>query len=263
MPTALRQATAQAIDMQPQLFNKESMTKPLHESPSRLLADVIAMLLALAATAAHSAAPLPLSGYARPVIEQFLSAQTTGLPGRVQISIATPLSGDLPPCDALEAFLPGGARLWGRVSVGLRCHAGRPWTRYVQAYVAVTGPYQIATRQIEAGQALLPADTSTGEADLTTLPADVMMDSAQLAGMVALNRIASGAPIRRDQLRGMPVVKQGQTVKLVSRGPGFVISTEGKAMTGGAAGAVIQVKIQGGQNISGIVRPDGTVEREN
>jgi flagella basal body P-ring formation protein FlgA len=256
---------AQTMALPPLRFNKDSVTKPLHESLARLFAEVIAMLLALAALApdARSAAPLPLSGYARPVIEQFLSAQTIGLPGRVQISLATPRSGELPPCDALEAFLPRGARLWGRVSVGLRCHGGQPWTRYVQAYVAVTGAYQVATRQIEAGQALLPADTATREADLTTLPAGVIVDSTQLGGMVALNRIASGAPIRREQLRGIAVVQQGQTVKLLTRGPGFVISTEGKAMTGAAAGAVIQVKIQGGQRINGIVRPDGTVERDN
>ena len=110
---------------------------------------------------------------------------------------------------------------------------------------------------------MLPADTATREADLTTLPAGVIVDSTQLNGMVALNRIASGAPIRREQLRGIAVVQQGQTVKLLTRGPGFVISTEGKAMTGAAAGAVIQVKIQGGQRINGIVRPDGTVERDN
>ena len=220
-------------------------------------------MLAAFGTAAHSAPPLPLSGNARPVIEQFLAAQTAGLLGRVTISIDTPLSGDLPPCDALEPFLPSGSRLWGRVSVGVHCPAIKPWTRYVQAYIGVTGIYHIATRQIEAGQALLPAYIDAREADLTTLPASVIVDSTQLEGMVALNRITSGSPIRREQLRGKVVVQQGQTVKVVSRGAGFVVSTEGKAMAGAATGTVIQVKIQGGQLISGIVLPDGSIERAN
>ena len=36
--------------------------------------------------------------------------------------------------------------------------------------------------------------------------------------------------------------------------------TEGKAMTQGMAGAVIQVKTQGGQLVSGTVQGDGSVE---
>ena len=59
------------------------------------------------------------------------------------------------------------------------------------------------------------------------------------------------------------LVQQGQSIKLVTRGAGFVASAEGKAMTDAAAGAVIQVKIQGGQLLSGIVQPDGSVERNN
>lgn len=238
---------------------------PTRRSLHWQLAAALPVILVLAAfaSAVHSATPLLLSGYARPVIEQFLATQTAGLPGRVRISIDTPLSGDLPPCDALEPFLPSGSRLWGRVSVGVRCNAGQPWTRYVQAYIAVIATYQVATRQIEAGQALSPADTAAREADLTTLPASVIVDSTQLRGMVALNRITSGAPIRRELLRGMSIVQQGQTIKVVTRGQGFVVSTEGKAMASAATGALIQVKIQGGQLISGIVRPDGSIERAN
>ena len=227
-------------------------------------AGMVAALLALAAPhAAHAAAPLPLSGYARPVIEQFLASQTAALPGKVQVSIDTPLSGNLPPCDALEAFLPRGAPLRGRVSVGLRCHASPGWTRYVQARIAVMGSYHAAARQIEAGHILTAADTVVLEADLASLPDSVVVDAGQLLGKVVLNRIASGAPVRREQLRGALLVQQGQTLKVVSQGPGFVVSTEGKAMASAEAGAMVQVRIQGGQLISGRLRADGIVERGN
>jgi flagella basal body P-ring formation protein FlgA len=51
--------------------------------------------------------------------------------------------------------------------------------------------------------------------------------------------------------------------KVITQGPGFIVSTEGKVMTNAAVGAVVQVKIQGGSLISGIVGPDGIVERMN
>lgn len=228
-------------------------------------AMALAMMLAMAAfaPAARSATPAPLSGSARPVIEQFLLAQTAGLPGKVSITLSTPLPGGLPPCEALEPFLPSGARLWGRVSVGVRCSESLPWTRYVQAYVAVVGSYYAAARQIDAGEALTPADTASREGDLTALPASIIVDPAQLDGVIVLNRIALGAPIRREFLRAVSVVQQGQNIKVLTQGPGFVVSTEGKAMSNAAVGAVIQVKTQNGQLISGVVRADGIVERAN
>ena len=80
---------------------------------------------------------------------------------------------------------------------------------------------------------------------------------------MATNTIAAGAPVRREQLRGVSLVQQGQTVKVVSRGNGFVVSAEGKAMAPAAAGALVQVRMQGGQLLTGTLGADGTVERGN
>lgn len=242
------------------------MKMPTHRSLLKHIAlasfVVLAIMAALAAPARSATPqPAPLSGSARPAIERFLLSQTAGLPGKVAITIDTPMSGALPPCEALEPFLPSGARLWGRVSVGVRCSAVHPWTRYVPAYIAVVAHYYVAARPISAGQALTPDDAVAREGDLTTLPGSVIINPAQLNGMIALNRIASGAPLRRELLRGVAVVQQGQNIKVITQGAGFVVSTEGKAMTDAAVGAIVQVKIQGGQLLSGVVRPDGTVER--
>jgi flagella basal body P-ring formation protein FlgA len=236
---------------------------PAHRSPLWQLASAMMLTMAAFAPAAGGTTPMPLSGNARPVIEQFLLNQTAGLPGKVGISIETPRSGALPPCEAPEPFLPPGARLWGRVSVGVRCNSSPPWTRYVSAYISVVSIYYAATRQIDAGQALVPTDFAAQEGDLTTLPTSVIVDSTHLSGVMALNRIASGAPIRRESVRGVSLVQQGQNVKVITREAGFVVSTEGKAMTNAAVGALVQVKMQGGQLTSGIVRADGIVERAN
>ena len=231
------------------------------------VAPALSMVLAAMAMLmpARGAAPLalPLSGSAVTVIERFLLAQTTGLPGKVSITLDTPRSGALPSCEEPEAFLPPGTRPWGRVSVGVRCNENPPWTRYVAAHIAIVGSYYVAARPIAAGQALTLADVAVREGDLATLPASVVVDPAQLSGVVASNRIASGAPIRRELLRAVVLVQQGQSIRIVTRGAGFVASAEGKAMTDAAAGAVVQVKMQGGQLLSGIVRPDGIVERNN
>ncbi|QRX83138.1 flagellar basal body P-ring formation chaperone FlgA [Glaciimonas sp. PAMC28666] len=228
---------------------------------------LVGATLTPAASSAAGSRLAPLDGEARPVIERFLISQTAGMPGKVSITIDTPMSGALPACDAPEAFLPSGARLWGRVSVGVRCNAGQvgpsAWTRYVPAYVAIVGNYYVATRPIPAGEKLTPADIEVREGDLTTLPRSVITNPAQINGMIASNHIGSGAPLRAELLSGAIVVRYGQNVRLVAQGNGFVVSTEGKAVGNAAVGGAVAVKAQSGQQLSGIVGPDGTVEISN
>lgn len=235
---------------------------PLRGSLLRPLAAILALAGLAGLTTPTYSAP-PLSGSARAAINTFLVRQTAGLPGKVVISIDAPRLDALPPCEALEPFLPSGAQLWGRVSVGVRCHEGRPWTRYVPAHVAVVSTYYVAAHPIEMGQALTAIDAVAREGDLTALPRSVIVDPAQLKGVIASNRIALGAPIRSDLLRAVALVQRGQYVKIISQGAGFVVSAEGKALTDAAVGAIVQVKIPGGSVLSGIVLPSGIVERRS
>jgi len=215
--------------------------------------------LLLAALAAASAVAGPAPGDARAVIEQFLHAQTAGLPGKASISVTLPASGTLPPCDALEAFLPNGAAPSGRVSVGLRCRGDKPWTRFVQARVAIEGRYFVAARAIDAGQALGAGDVAERTGDLSALPRSVVTDAAELRGVVAANRIAAGAPVRRELVRSVTVIQQGQTVQVIAEGPGFTVSTEARALTRAGVGATVQAKTRDGRLVSGVADEAGQV----
>jgi hypothetical protein len=61
-----------------------------------------------------------------------------------------------------------------------------------------------------------------------------------------VNRIAPGAPLRKELVRGVTVIQQGQAVKVVAQGQGFVVSTEAKALSGATVGAVVQAKTRTG-----------------
>lgn len=213
------------------------------------------LLPLIAALAAAPAAAAPAD--ARAVVERFLQAQTAGLAGKARIEVNMPAT--LPACESLQAFLPRGAAPTGRVSVGLRCAGDRPWMRYVQARVAIEGRYFVAARAIEAGQALGAGDLAERTGDLGTLPRSVVTDAAELKGVVAANRIAAGAPVRRELLRGVVVIQQGQTVQVVAQGPGFTVSTEARAMTRAEAGATVQAKTRDGRLVSGVADEDGQI----
>ncbi|APD13703.1 flagellar basal body P-ring formation chaperone FlgA [Pandoraea pulmonicola] len=200
----------------------------------------------------------------RQTAERFLREQTTGLPGRVTITVGDSVSDRMPACGALEPFLPPGARLWGSTTVGVRCAGERPWTLYLQARVSINATYFVAARQINPGETIGPNDLSPRQGDLTLLPRTVATDAGQIVGTVAVNRITSGLPIRSDLLRSAIAVQQGQTVRVVSRGSGFEVSTEGQVLSRASAGDPVQVRTRAGQVVSGTVKTGkgGNVEVE-
>ncbi len=224
----------------------------------RTLALAALAWLPLPGSAATPAEQLPEA--ARLAIERLVQLQAAGLPGQLQVRLRGPSGGALPPCEAPEAFLAPGTALRGRVSIGLRCPASdAPWTRYVQAYIEVQGRYFVAARAIEAGQTLGAADLAERSGDLAALPRSVVTDAASLRGVVAANRIAAGAALRKELLRGQVVIQQGQLVQVVAQGAGFEVSTEAKAMTRAEVGAPVQAKTRDGRLVSGVADEEGQI----
>lgn len=190
----------------------------------------------------------------------FLQQQSAGLPGKITITVAPAFPRGLAACTTLVPFMPPGARLWGRTTVGVRCAGERPWTLYLQARVSLEATYYLAARQIEPGAVVSPADLMTREGDLANLPRTIVTDPSQAVGAVALARIGAGSPLREDMLRSASSVTIGQTVRVIAVGTGFSISSEGAVMNNASPGQQVRVKTAGGQIISGIVKDGSTVE---
>ncbi|UEP27711.1 MULTISPECIES: flagellar basal body P-ring formation chaperone FlgA [unclassified Burkholderia] len=190
----------------------------------------------------------------------FLQQQIAGLPGKTTATVAAAFPRGLAACTTLEPFLPTGARLWGRTTVGVRCAGERPWTVYLQAKVAVQATYYVAARQIAPGEPLTVADLVARDGDLTVLPLAVITDPAQAVGATALARISAGLPLRQDMLKSAASVSAGQTVRVVAAGPGFTISAEGNALANAAPGQSVRVRMAAGQIVTAIVKDAGTVE---
>ncbi|KWN86374.1 flagellar basal body P-ring formation chaperone FlgA [Burkholderia ubonensis] len=190
----------------------------------------------------------------------FLQQQIAGLPGKPAASVAPSFPRGLAACTTLEPFLPTGARLWGRTTVGVRCAGERPWTVYLQAKVTVQATYYAAARQIAPGEVLTAADLVARDGDLTLLPLAVITDLSQAVGSTALARVAAGLPLRQDMLKSAASVSAGQTVRVVAAGPGFTISAEGSALANAAPGQSVRVRMAAGQIVTAIVKDAGTVE---
>jgi flagella basal body P-ring formation protein FlgA len=197
----------------------------------------------------------------RQAVEAFVRTQTASYGNRATFNVGNidpRLS--VPACTNMEVLVPSGGRLWGNSSVVARCVAPTQWTLYVSVAVRITGSYVAAARTLAAGQILSASDVTVVQGDLTLSAAPLVSDVSDTLGKTLSAPVAAGQPLRADALRLTPAILQGQTVKLVSQGPGFRVSAEGKAIANAAVGQVAHVRTASGQTVSGVARADGSVE---
>jgi flagellar basal body P-ring formation protein FlgA len=233
----------------------------MHEGAMKSLSMLCAALAALAATVATASQPRQDPARIQQVVEMFLRERTAGMPGDIVVQAgAVDPRLTLPACAALESFPTSGSRLIGNVTVGVRCIAPVSWMVYVPATVRVIVDVVVGVRPLGQGELIGPADLALQKADLGQLPSGVLTDPAQAVGKTATTGLMAGQPLRHDQLRSPPAVLAGQSVRVISRGHGFQVSTEGRALAAASAGQIAQVRVASGQIVSGIARPGAIVE---
>ena len=223
---------------------------------------LLTSLLLLAAAPALAQAPARQDlGALRTLAEDYLKTQSAGLPGVVTITMG-PLDQrmQLAACPAPQVFQQAGARAWGKTTVGLRCASPAPWTVYIQAQVSVQAEYVAAALPLVQGQPIEASQLLMVKGDLAALPNGVLTDMSQAVGRSPTVSLASGAPLRADTLRSKPVVQQGQLVRVVTRGAGFSVSAEARAIGNAGDGQVVQVRTPAGAILSGVAKAGGMVE---
>lgn len=195
-------------------------------------------------------------------VMDFLAVQTQGLPGQVSFKVTPPdPRNNLAPCPSLGVELTPGARLWGRGSVLVQCQVAGGWKIYVPVLVRVQGQYLRIARALILGQVLTDADLTLATGELTALPDGILTDVRQAVGRSAVRSLPAGQPLRGDMLRQAWALQQGQTVKVVSTGPGFQVTAgDGRALNHAAEGQVAQVRMPNGHVVSGLARAGGVVE---
>jgi flagella basal body P-ring formation protein FlgA len=199
-----------------------------------------------------------------PVVERFLKIQAVGLPGKMTMQVGRIDSRlNLAACAQPEAFLPKGSKIWGKTIVGVRCTAPVAWSVFVQVSIQVQGDYYVAAAPIAQGQVIAATDLAKVNGDLTMLPVTIITNPAQAIGRMTTMAMRPGTTLREDELRSVFVIRQGQTIKVVSNGPGFQVSADAYALSNATEGQTAQAKTASGQVISGVAKVGGILEINN
>lgn len=167
----------------------------------------------------------------------------------------------LAPCGHVEPFLPAGNRLWGRTRVGLRCIDGMSrWSITLPAEVRVSGPAWVLRNPVAAGANLTLADAVRAEVVWTEETAAVLAEPAQWVGQSATRALTTGQTLRQGLVRPTQVFNAGTQVRVVAKGAGFQVASEGQALTAGVVGQGARVRMDNGRVTSGTVMDARTVQ---
>jgi len=144
--------------------------------------------------------------------------------------------------ESLNAFLPPGSKVVGRVSVGVSCSGPKPWTLYVPAQVKNYTKVLIAKRTMGRGTLIDANNVKVQLLDIGSLAYGHLSTSAEAIGKRLKRPIRAGSVILPNQLEAIRQVKRGERVQILASTGGVQIQVKGKALANGALGETISVR---------------------
>lgn len=168
----------------------------------------------------------------------------------------------LSPCDAVQPYLPQGARLWGKTRVGLRCVKGvTNWNVYLPLTVNVYGPGLVSTAVLPAGHVLAAEDFRQAEVNLAEdLYQPAITEAHVLLGRTLAKPVTPGQSLRQASLKPRQWFTAGDKVRIRVVGSDFAVAGSGEAITAGMEGQPARVRTESGRVVSGLPVGDRMLE---
>lgn len=112
---------------------------------------------------------------------------------------------------------------------------------HFQGRLETTVEIPVVTRTMRPGETVSDADVNWQKIQLSGLPADLILQSADLSGMSVRRSLRAGKPIRERDLRKPILVRKGRQVVMQIVLPGMKLSSGGRALNDAAKGESVQI----------------------
>lgn len=160
-------------------------------------------------------------------------------------------------CDSPTLTLLNKKKRWGNVTISAQCN--NKAKKYIQVNIAIMGSYIVANQTISSGTIITEEHLRQQSGRLDTLPANVILDKAQAINHIALRDINPDEPIKAASLQKNWYIKAGQVVKVIINGDGYQIVTTGKTLNNAILDDHVNIKLNSGNILEGIVTSQGVV----
>lgn len=160
----------------------------------------------------------------------------------------------------LTPFLPSGASVKPRTTVGVRCPDAGGWSIYVPVVVESTTKLAVARRSLARGEMPSPADLDSVSRTVPGLPTQFLARPADTGGRRLRRPVAAGDPIPIEALAAPVLVERGQQVTLLAAVAGIAVRANAVALDNGGFGDRVRVRnAVSGRIVEGSVQSSGTV----
>lgn len=232
-------------------------------SSIRTSSGITGTFLLLVALVGPAAAASQTTDLLRKSVTRFLQQQTANrMEQDIEISVGRiDRRLKLSPCKtAPTPFLSAGAKLQGKLTVGLRCAGPKPWTVYVPAQIKIFADVIAATHPLARGTTISPADVMSLRKEIGQLHRGYFTKSNMVIGKVVTQNLAMGHAITPQRVKAPIVVHRGEKVAIVATIGTLKVRGKGKALRDAAQGETVSVRNSRSRRIiQGIVTKPGVV----
>ncbi len=161
----------------------------------------------------------------------------------------------------LQAFLPSGANLGSRATVGVRCNDGNTWSVYVPVNIESEVEVLSLNKSLARNATISPLDVEVSTRHVPGLITHYLKDISELQNKRTRRDLPAGALLTPDMLQSQVLVRRGQQVTILAEVSGIEVRNQGVALVDGSENARVQVRnsvsskvIEGVVDATGIVR---------
>jgi len=142
----------------------------------------------------------------------------------------------------LRPFLPAGSRLQGKLTVGVQCTGGKPWTVYIPANIRLFGNVLTTARPISRGETLRRDDVVSMRQEISKLSRGYYRQPDEVVGKLAARSLPAGTPLAPRMLKARLLVRRGDDVTIVASLGSLQVRSKGKALQNAALGERLSVR---------------------
>ncbi len=199
---------------------------------------LVAALLTLPAAAARAETLFGAADIAA-LVEQALAERAPGARHEVSVAGAPVLRAPEDTVAPVLVSLDYQART-GAFTAMLAPHPGGQVMRVTGRADEMTEMPAVA-RAIMTGERISPADIVWIETRASRLPADAILDPAELEGQEARRTLRPGAPLRRLDVKIPAVISKNEIVTVFYSRPGITLAARGRALEDATQGAALRI----------------------
>lgn len=163
----------------------------------------------------------------------------------------------------LEAFLPSGANIGSRVTVGVRCTQGTQWTIYLPLNIESEVSALVLNKALARNAAVTPQDVTSQVQRIQGLGSNAIQSINELNGQRLKRDLSAGTVLSPAMFQPELLIKRGQQVTVLAMIGGIEVRTQGVALSDGAASSRIRVKnLNSAKVVEGLVDTNSVVRVE-